>query len=141
MTNEKIPPAQKNMKSTKSTKRKQAMRIKSIKSSTSRKCQTGDILLLRCFYPHRHAAFFVLHVKKHKKHKKHKDANKRISDFFPRRCFLTAFKTVCFNFVRLCAFLRFSCGWDLFVKKKQNYPNTFIYIATNKQCKCLAQFG
>ena len=36
-------------------------------------------------------------------HKKHKNANKRISDFIPLRCFLSAF----FIFVRLFAFLCF----------------------------------
>ena len=59
-------------KSTKSTKRKQAtftqmffMHIRSIKST---KRQTNDFLLLRCFYAHKNAVFFVLHTKKHKKH-------------------------------------------------------------------------
>ena len=45
-------------------------------------------------------------------HKKHKNANKRISYFFPLRCFLSAF----FIFVRLFAFctfawLRFCAFW------------------------------
>ena len=53
-------------KSTKSTKS-----IKSIKSKKrikSTKRQTNDFLLLRCFYAHENAVFFVLHTKKHKKH-------------------------------------------------------------------------
>ena len=36
----------------------------------STKCQTNDFLL-RCFYVHKNAVFFVSHTKKHKKHKKH----------------------------------------------------------------------
>ena len=49
--------------------------------------------------------------KKHKNHKdateqKHKNANKRISDFFPLRCFLWAFFifVCCKRFVICCAY-------------------------------------
>ena len=64
------------------------MHIKIIKNTNSTKRQTGDFFL-KCFYTHKNAAFFVLHIKiTQKTHGKHKDANKRISDIFPFRCFL-----------------------------------------------------
>ena len=47
------------------------MRIKSIKSIKSTKRETNDFLLLRWFYVHKNAVFFVSHTKNHKKHKKH----------------------------------------------------------------------
>ena len=91
-------------------------------------------------------------------HKKHKNPNKRISYFFPLRCFSSAF----FIFVRLFAFCTFAwlrfcafwcflgflvlfgvfgafgafwCFWcvrNLFVKKIKVYncPNNLIYIST-----------
>ena len=61
--------------------------IKSINSIKSTKRQTNDFLLLRCFYAHKNAVFFVSHTKKHKKHKKHiKSIKTQISEqatFFP----------------------------------------------------------
>ena len=77
--------------------------------------------------------FFYTH-KKHKKHKnakqatfffldvfyankRHKNANKRINDFLPLTCFLSAFKKAFFVFVRLYAFLCFLRVWNYFVKK------------------------
>ena len=47
--------------------RKDATRTK--KHKKHKKHKTGDFpLLLRFFYVHKNAAFFVLHIKKHKKH-------------------------------------------------------------------------
>ena len=79
----------------------------------------------------------IKNTKAQEAHKKHKKSNKRISDFLPLRCFLSAFKTAFSVFVRLCAFLCFLCVWNLFVKKKEINktslipPNTPNYITTN----------
>ena len=86
-------------------------------------------------------------------HKKHKNANKRISYFFPLRCFLSVFSIfvrlfafcafiwlhfcafLCF-FVLFCAFYGFwcfLCVQNLFVKKKiksLKLPSNLIYITT-----------
>ena len=74
---EKILHAQKSTKST-----------KSIKSTKRKQVTCTQTLFTR--------------IKKHKKH-----ANKRISDYFPLRCFLNAFKTVFFVFVPFLCFLCF----------------------------------
>ena len=125
---EKISHVQKRTKSIKSIKS-----LKSIKSIKSTKRQTNDFLILRCFYAHKNAVFSCFTHRKAQKaqkaHKKHKNANKRTSDFLPLRCFLSAFKTAFFVFVRLCAFLCFSCVWNLFVKeiKLPWYPHLYYY--------------
>ena len=45
-------------------------------------------------------------------HKKHKNANKRISDFFPLRCFLSAFLIF---FLLICVFVLFATFWCFLV--------------------------
>ena len=62
--------------------------------------------------------------KAQKAHKKHKNANKRISNFFPLRCFLSAFSLI-YVFVLLVRVKSFR-------KKKKNCPNDLIYITTPK---------
>ena len=72
-------------------------------------------------------------------HKKQKNANKRISYFFPLRCFLSAFLIfVClfafcaFAWLRVCVFscfllfLCFLCVQNLFVKKNEKFKTTLI---------------
>ena len=51
---------------------------------------------------------------KRKKHKKHKNANKRISDFFPLRCFFKRVKTL--SFLLLFAYVCFVlfCACEIF---------------------------
>ena len=76
---QKAQKAQRAQKSTKSIKSKQVTFLlldvfdvhKSVNSIKSTKRQTNDSLLLRCFYAHKNAVFFVSHTKKRKKHKKH----------------------------------------------------------------------
>ena len=78
-------------------------------------------------------------------HKKHKNANKRISYFFPLRCFLSAF-LIFVPLFAFCAFARlyfcvfwcflcFLCSWrfwcfwcvqNLFVKKKKEFKTALI---------------
>ena len=48
------------------------------------------------------------------KHKKHKKANKRISDFLPLRCFLSALNNALFLFVHLYAFCA-CCVCEIFL--------------------------
>ena len=84
-------------------------------------------------------------------HKKHKNANKRISYFFPLRCFLSAF----FIFVRLFAFCTFArlcfCALVLlvlfvlfmraksFCKKNKEFKTalitSFILLLNSSYCK------
>ena len=55
---------------------------------------------------HLHCGFFLFFLFSFlRAHKKHKNANKRISDLFPLRCFLSAL----FNFCSLVAFCAFAC--------------------------------
>ena len=74
--------------------------------------------------------------------KKYKNANKRISNFFPLRCFLSTFLFL-FAYLRFCAFawLRFCAFWcflrvqNLLVKKKKlktalKFKNNLIYVTT-----------
>ena len=57
--------------------------------------------------------------KAQKAHKKHKNANKWINDFFPFRCFLSAWKRCLFCFCSLICVLCFLYVWNPSVKKKQ----------------------
>ena len=112
-------------KSTKSTKRMQAIFLlldvsyehkkhKKHKNHKKHKTSNNKFLPLRCFYVHKNAFFFVSHTKKYQKHIK--SIKRKISDLFPLRCFLSAWKCcVFFVFVRLYAFLSFMCVWNLFV--------------------------
>ena len=84
-------------------------------------------------------------------HKKHKNANKRISDFFPLRCFFKRIFYFCslvafcaFAWLRLCAFvlLCFWCFWcfwcvqNLFVTKNKGFKTALItsFILLIKLC-------
>ena len=51
----------------------------------------------------------ILHAQQAEKAQNHKNANKRISDFFPLRCFLSEKKRYLFVFVRLYAFCALLC--------------------------------
>ena len=104
-------------------KRKDFTRTKRTKST---KC---DQVTFDIFYEHKkhkkqkkqkkvqnvkQAIFFLLDVfkkqqKAQKAHETHKNANIRIGDFLPLRCFLSAFKTAFFVFVHFYAFLCFQC--------------------------------
>ena len=65
-------------------------------------------------------------IKKHKKHKKHKDANKRISDFLPLRCFYAYKNAAFFVFSRLYAFCAF-CACEI-CKKINKFESTLISL-------------
>ena len=69
---------------------------------------------------------------KQRKHKKHKNANKKISHFFPLKCFLCAYKRCLFCFCLLICLLCYFVRVKSFCKKKKvsNCPNDLIYITT-----------
>ena len=79
---------------------------------------------------------FLFHTQKSTKSiKSTQKATKRISDFLPLRCFFKRIKTLPFLFffayMRFCAFR--AC--EIFSFKKQNCPDTLIYITTGPRCE------
>ena len=57
---------------------------------------------------------------------KHNNANKRISDFFPLRCFLSTKNAAFFIFACLYAFCAFCCLWNLPIKKYKKFKTVLI---------------
>ena len=78
--------------------------------------------------------------------REHKNANRRISDFFPLSCFLSAFFILCSLVCVFFFFWCFLCVQNLFVKTNKEFKTTlitsFILLLTEVQrenCKTIVK--